>query len=81
MTETFNPESHSSGLSSIKITAVAFALVMVYVLSTGPVWWLHQHGFVSRRVFETIYLPLGYLMDHCPGDLLFNYITWWAPLF
>lgn len=80
MKETLAAESESSRPSGIRTALFVLVVFVFYVLSTGPVWWLHKHGFISRPAFEIIYLPIGYLIDHSPGDILFRYISWWSPI-
>src|SRR5262245_36681059 len=57
--------------------ALIFALP-AYVLSIGPVAWLHNHGYLPHNV-GMIYLPLGLLAQICPpfGEALNWYEMLW----
>ena len=58
---------------------VALAILFLYVLSSGPVWWLHKHGVLSKSTFATIYRPIAFL-DNSPHDIVYRYINWWSPV-
>jgi hypothetical protein len=75
--ENDTPKHRSSGCRFASIVTVAFVF---YVLSTGPVWWLHKHGVMSKSVFAVIYQPIGYFIEHSPGDICYRYIAWWSPV-
>jgi hypothetical protein len=56
--------------SSVAVWLIAAVLLLpvVYVLSVGPMFWLHQHGGLSPVTDELIalpYAPLGWLRDKC----------------
>jgi hypothetical protein len=53
---------------------------VLYILSTGPVWWLHKHGVISRPSFASVYQPIGYFIENSPGDIFYRYIAWWSPI-
>ena len=59
---------------------IILAILVLYVLSTGPVWWLHKHGFLSKPAFVTIYQPVGYFIEHSPADIFYRYIAKWSPV-
>ena len=66
-----------------KITLIVGALVLVavlYIATIGPAWALTKHGHLSKPAFQTIYSPLAGLENHCPGDLLWRYENWCAPV-
>jgi len=44
---------------------VALLALPVYVFSTGPFVWLHEHGYLPREVL-LVYLPLDYLCRYVP---------------
>ena len=50
------------------------AVVVLYVLSSGPAVYLRERGFVSKQVVITIYAPL----IGVDSDRLDSYIHWWA---
>ncbi|HSI14273.1 MAG TPA: hypothetical protein VK961_19645 [Chthoniobacter sp.] len=51
-----------------QLVAMILSLVLVYVLSPGPVrfWYAHQTSGIPK-VFITVYAPLSWLYDHNPG--------------
>ncbi len=70
----------SCGFRLVNVTAIAFTFCVLYVLSAGPVWWLHKHGVLSKSAFQVIYRPVGNFMEHSPGDMYYRYIAWWSPV-
>lgn len=64
---------------TILIVASLVFIGVLYIASIGPAWALTQHGHISKPAFQAVYLPLVALEDHCPGDLLWRYESWWAP--
>ena len=61
------------------IVASLVFIAVLYIASIGPAWALTKHGHISKPAFQTIYSPLAGLENHCPGDLLWRYESWWAP--
>ena len=59
------------------IVTVAF---VIYLLSTGPAWWLHKHGVISDSAFTVMYQPIACCIKNSPGDILYRYIDWWSPV-
>ena len=63
-------DSRSTARSSSPVVAAAVILLLLaapllYLLSTGPVVWLAENGFVTDTGWMgMIYAPIGYLMDH-----------------
>jgi hypothetical protein len=58
---------------------VSFVL-LVYVLSAGPVEWLHRHGLVDTETVRTVFAPLLWLIDaHLMPQWLAAWILWWMP--
>jgi hypothetical protein len=62
------------------VIPVVLCLLVFYILSTGPVWWLHKHGVISKSAFAVIYRPIGYFIEYSPGDICYGYIDWWSPV-
>jgi hypothetical protein len=59
---TMTTDRRSSPLAALVAAAILLSPV-AYVLSVGPVVWLHDHGLISEAV-AVIYAPLQYLHDH-----------------
>ena len=61
------------------VVSWVLGLLVVYVLSVGPMFRLCDKGVLSGRVMW-IYLPL-FEAAHLPGvgGMLFEYIGWWYP--
>jgi len=65
--------------------AVAFAaivvltLLVIYVLSSGPMDVFRQRGFISTPAFITLYSPLGFLGRNCPP--FYSFMEWYLSLF
>lgn len=49
--------------------------LMLYVLSSGPVFWLAQKRYIPEQVWF-IYFPLGFLPSGI-HDLILRYWEWW----
>ena len=68
---------HSRGLGSYVLWG--FVVVMVYVLSSGPGFWLREHTKMNPQVF-VVYRPLHWAfyntLLHKP---LLVYWRFWAP--
>ena len=62
---------------AVMFTTVVFVL---YFLSTGPVWWLHKHGVISKSAITVIYQPVEFYIENSPGDVFYSYIAWWSPV-
>jgi hypothetical protein len=57
------------------------ALLPAYVISTGPVYWLFNQGYITQRQWNAFYAPLGWSSRQSAaidrvGD---QYLDWWAP--
>jgi hypothetical protein len=46
------------------IVWVGVSLLALYVLSTGPVGWLWDRGYISMRPLNAVYAPLDWSYDH-----------------
>jgi len=61
------------------------SLVILYFLSSGPLYWLYWNDHISgsafRNLLETVYLPFTWVHKHVPGmgRLIDQYLQWWAP--
>jgi hypothetical protein len=74
------PEHDSWRLRFAKAMLVTAVIVVFYLLSTGPVWWLHKHGVISRSAFAVIYQPIGHMIEDSPEDFFYRYIAWWSSV-
>jgi hypothetical protein len=63
----------------LKILGLLVIIGVLYVASMGPAWALAKRGHIPKSAYQTVYLPLLVLEDHCPGNLLWRYENWWAP--
>jgi hypothetical protein len=52
--------------------------VVLYVLSTGPMWWLHRSGYIGRGVISGFLFPERFLSDPV-RRVLMEYTSWWEP--
>ena len=51
-----------SGWSVAAVFSVAaLSLFLLYVLSSGPMFWLKTHGYVSNELCTALYYPLAQL--------------------
>lgn len=66
--------------ASNRIAAALFGLLVMYVLSIGPVAKAYWNTFPDPPWLE-IYRPLGWMADHVPlaGKMLDTYIELWNP--
>ena len=73
------PQKRSSPDS--KALAV-IVLPVLYVLSSGPVFWLLMMslGYVgtARTVFDVVYYPLGWLNDNV--EFVRKFFDWYMPV-
>jgi hypothetical protein len=54
---------------------VSCALVVFYILSSGPAVYLQRKHIISPRVIVVVYFPLTFAEHHCaPFDA---YLNWW----
>ena len=65
------------------VSAWLLGLLVLYVLSIGPVIGLAERGMISPdgcEVIKVVYTPLEDLTD-VPGvsTILLDYIYWWVP--
>lgn len=63
---------------------IPVVLVIVYVLSLGPVNWLYENGHISGPALafvQTLYLPLIWILLNTEtlAELLNWYIELWWP--
>jgi hypothetical protein len=63
--------------------AVAFALLTLYLLSVGPVFWLACHGYISfdtfRQIRDTFYLPLTWC--YYQSEWFAEHVEWYLDFF
>jgi hypothetical protein len=56
--------------------AVALGVVLAYLLSTGPVLWAVNQGWLSDEWTDRLYAPLEHV-DERTGELLYVYQNLW----
>ena len=74
----------SSGAAAVVAMLVLLLLPLLYVLSIGPVVWLHGRGMMSPAITnaaETIYEPLDWAAQRSAlvEQPLSAYVEWWQP--
>ena len=55
------------------VTVGLIFVLLVYVFSTGPAWWLVSKGVLSWPTFRAVYKPIAFLEDY---GTFKNYIFW-----
>ena len=62
------PDKHERRFPTLAVVlCVLIVLPVVYVLSTGPFFWLVAHKYVNPDgLMAEIYAPLGIITDHWP---------------
>ncbi len=71
---------HTIGSIATRIVFTVIGLLLLYVLSIGPAWYLGVH-FHRTNLFLKPYLPLHWATDGTPLRPAFNaYIDWWNNL-
>lgn len=76
------PPQDKHSYSLFGIFAWFLAALVVYIVSTGPVVWMTQNGYVStnNRLLERFYGPLDWVYDqkflHKPFGM---YLHLWLP--
>ena len=75
--------SDDKGIGALSWFVGLVAVVLFYVLSIGPTFWLSEntpllHG--AERQIERFYVPLYWCMDHVPGcsHLVEHYLVLWG---
>jgi hypothetical protein len=56
------------------------SLFALYMLTTGPVLWLGEHGHITSKLEYAYTGPADWLFDRAPewfADLYQQYIDWW----
>jgi hypothetical protein len=66
MSDDSSKRSTGSRIAFLAAVAV-LSLPILYALSTGPVAWLCQKGYLDRETFDTIYAPIRYLAGRFPA--------------
>ena len=69
------------GLGCAITGIVLILLPMLYVLSSGPLAWCLDHGYVSGNSFRVFYYPLVCLSGWSPAleSLWAWYFKFWTP--
>ena len=56
-------------------------VVVVYVLSMGPAYWLEIHHPDYPRTLDTLYAPVDWARRYPPVESVFwPYLRWWIKL-
>jgi hypothetical protein len=56
-------------------------LVFIYMFGTGPAGYMYHRSPEMRPALETLYRPLGALVDGTPlARPIFKYSGWWEDL-
>ena len=74
-----SPAPGGSGNPWLHFLAWPMLALVLYVLSSGPVWWLWSHDYLSRDALEVIYFPLQFLPRGLT-DMIDEYTLLWAPV-
>lgn len=64
--ETHDQEKSSAGRTFSVIGATVIALLLLYILSTGPAFALLTHGAIEIETVATIYRPLDVMTQKVP---------------
>lgn len=62
--------------------AIVVAVLLLYVLSTGPAFWLVQREWLSYQAHTTYSQPAFWLADHCGSasqQAYRSYLDLWVP--
>jgi hypothetical protein len=74
------PQAHSPRWPGGRVLAPF--VIMLYLLSTGPICRLQAEGIISddNRLLETLYLPLRWAMQSSElvRDAVFLYLSLWG---
>lgn len=65
MTDNDRPRS----LLAVWLVCAVLLLLLLYVLSIGPAFWLYDRDLISRgtfEVFDIAYAPVYFVSDRCP---------------
>ena len=62
----------------VRMAATLLALVVLYVLGSGPASYANMHYPQSRRLYAELYRPLNMAAADTPMEIpLFAYEEWW----
>lgn len=71
-------EKRGGSGAAIGCGLVCLFLPVLYVLSFGPVLWLHWQGYLPANLL-LVYTPLGWVSEVC--EPFGNVLTWYKNLF
>jgi hypothetical protein len=63
---------------TFRVVGWTFAALLIYALSSGPVWCVTRNTSHPIDTMRTIYYPLTLLSDNVE-DLMERYMILWAP--
>ena len=64
-----------------RVAATLLALLLLYVLSIGPVVYLHVKLKRDFTVLDPFYVPLVWVIEHSSlGEPFYEYVSWWVRL-
>jgi hypothetical protein len=66
--------------AALSMVLVIALLQVLYVLSTGPLWWLHARNYISFDVFFAYSYPILWLVNGNErlSDAWSWYVGWFA---
>lgn len=73
------PGGRKRRLSCGPLVDAALILLMLYVLSSGPVVWLVHHGYFTGDLWRSLYWPLFWL--HNQRGIFGKALDWYVDLF
>ncbi len=69
----------NTGPLIVGVILLLVLLPVLFVLSTGPVTWLYERGYVSREAAGDFYTPLRWVTYRCKP--LEDFVLWYDNLF
>lgn len=69
------------GPTNLWVRFLMWAVVapLLYVLSTGPMYWLAARGYLPGELVLILYFPLFWFFGADFTDLMVRYVHWWVP--
>ena len=72
---------HSLGSLATRMACTFVGLLLLYVLSYGPAFYVFERYPQSRPMIDTAYKQLGIVMRRSPLDQPYQaYLEWWIHL-
>jgi hypothetical protein len=73
-----SPALRGSGNPNIRYFAWGILVLTLYVLSSGPAWWLVNKHLIQEETWVAIFSPLA-ILGNTLGSPVLNYINLWVP--